>query len=159
MKKILAIIVVIVVIAVVAMLGIGLGFGKGSGDGSGDGKTNTSQEAINTEEQALAQSKAPIGKHIGKDTTKGLGAGAKPILGEMAAREDEENIKKALNGSDMVFVTCGMGGGTGTGAAPVVCEIATSMGILTVGIVTKPFLFEGKRRKDNAEDGITRMKK
>ena len=93
------------------------------------------------------------------NTTKGLGAGSNPVLGEMAAREDEENIKKALNGSDMVFVTCGMGGGTGTGAAPVVCEIAKSMGILTVGIVTKPFLFEGKRRKDNAEDGITRMKK
>ncbi len=76
----------------------------------------------------------------------------------MAAREDEENIKKYLNNTDMVFVTAGMGGGTGTGAAPVVCEIAKSMGILTVGIVTKPFLFEGKKRKENAENGIARMR-
>ena len=114
--------------------------------------------AMNTEEQALNQSKAPIQMHIGKDTTKGLGAGSNPVLGEMAAREDEENIRKALTGTDMVFVTAGMGGGTGTGAAPVVCEIAKSMGILTVGIVTKPFLFEGKRRKDNAEGGISKMR-
>ena len=114
--------------------------------------------AINTEEQALGQTKAPTVMHIGKDTTKGLGAGSNPVLGEMAAREDEENIRKALTGTDMVFVTAGMGGGTGTGAAPVVCEIAKSMGILTVGIVTKPFLFEGKRRKDNAEGGIARMR-
>ena len=114
--------------------------------------------AMNTEEQALNQSKANIQMHIGKDTTKGLGAGSNPVLGEMAAREDEENIRKALTGTDMVFVTAGMGGGTGTGAAPVVCEIAKSMGILTVGIVTKPFLFEGKRRKDNAEGGIARMR-
>ena len=124
-----------------------------------EGIRNVQFIAINTEEQALAQSEAPIVMHIGKDTTKGLGAGSNPILGEMAAREDEENIKKALNGADMAFVTCGMGGGTGTGAAPVVCEIAKSMGILTVGIVTKPFLFEGKKRKENAEDGIVRMKK
>lgn len=114
--------------------------------------------AMNTEEQALNQSKANIQMHIGKDTTKGLGAGSNPVLGEMAAREDEENIRKALTGTDMVFVTAGMGGGTGTGAAPVVCEIAKSMGILTVGIVTKPFLFEGKRRKDNAEGGIAKMR-
>ena len=115
--------------------------------------------SMNTEEQALSASKAEMVMHIGKDTTKGLGAGSNPILGEMAAREDEENIRRALNGTDMVFVTGGMGGGTGTGAAPVVCEIAKSMGILTVGIVTKPFLFEGQRRKNNAEDGIVRMKK
>lgn len=88
-----------------------------------------------------------------------MGAGSNPILGEMAAREDEENIRSVLTGTDMVFVTAGMGGGTGTGAAPVVCEIAKSMGILTVGIVTKPFIFEGKRRRNNAEDGIARMKK
>lgn len=123
-----------------------------------EGIRNVQFVAINTEEQALTQSKAPIQMHIGKDTTKGLGAGSNPILGEMAAREDEENIRKVLNGTDMVFVTCGMGGGTGTGAAPVVCEISKSMGILTVGIVTKPFLFEGKKRKDNAENGIARMK-
>lgn len=124
-----------------------------------EGIRNVQFIAINTEEQALAQSKANFQMHIGKNTTKGLGAGSNPILGEMAAREDEENIKSVLTGTDMVFVTAGMGGGTGTGAAPVVCEIAKSMGILTVGIVTKPFIFEGKKRRNNAEDGITRMKK
>ena len=124
-----------------------------------EGIRNVQFIAINTEEQALAQSKANFQMHIGKNTTKGLGAGSNPILGEMAAREDEENIKSVLTGTDMVFVTAGMGGGTGTGAAPVVCEIAKSMGILTVGIVTKPFIFEGKRRRNNAEDGIARMKK
>ena len=124
-----------------------------------EGIRNVQFIAINTEEQALAQSKANFQMHIGKNTTKGLGAGSNPILGEMAAREDEENIRSVLTGTDMVLVTAGMGGGTGTGAAPVVCEIAKSMGILTVGIVTKPFIFEGKRRRNNAEDGIARMKK
>ena len=124
-----------------------------------EGIRNVQFIAINTEEQALAQSKANFQMHIGKNTTKGLGAGSNPILGEMAAREDEENIRSVLTGTDMVFVTAGMGGGTGPGAAPVVCEIAKSMGILTVGIVTKPFIFEGKRRRNNAEDGIARMKK
>ena len=124
-----------------------------------EGISNVQFIAINTEEQALAQSKANFQMHIGKNTTKGLGAGSNPILGEMAAREDEENIRSVLTGTDMVFVTAGMGGGTGTGAAPVVCEIAKSMGILTVGIVTKPFIFEGKRRRNNAEDGIARMKR
>ena len=124
-----------------------------------EGIRNVQFIAINTEEQALAQSKANFQMHIGKNTTKGLGAGSNPILGEMAAREDEENIGSVLTGTDMVFVTAGMGGGTGTGAAPVVCEIAKSMGILTVGIVTKPFIFEGKRRRNNAEDGIARMKR
>ena len=113
---------------------------------------------MNTEEQALTQARADIKMNIGKNTTKGLGAGSNPILGEMAAREDEENIKKALEGADMVFVTAGMGGGTGTGAAPVVCEISKNMGILTVGIVTKPFVFEGKKRRENAEQGIARMR-
>lgn len=124
-----------------------------------EGIRNVQFIAINTEEQALAQSKANFQMHIGKNTTKGLGAGSNPILGEMAAREHEENIRSVLTGTDMVFVTAGMGGGTGTGAAPVVCEIAKSMGILTVGIVTKPFIFEGKRRRNNAEDGIARMKR
>ena len=123
-----------------------------------EGIENVQFIAMNTEEQALKQSKADTQMHIGKNTTKGLGAGSNPLLGEMAAREDEENIKKILTGADMVFVTAGMGGGTGTGAAPVVCEIAKSMGILTVGIVTKPFVFEGKRRLENAENGIARMR-
>ena len=124
-----------------------------------EGIRNVQFIAINTEEQALAQSKANFQMHIGKNTTKGLGAGSNPILGEMAAREDEENIRSVLTGTDMVFVTAGMGGGTGTGAAPIVAQAAKEMGILTVGIVTKPFIFEGKRRRNNAEDGIARMKK
>ena len=124
-----------------------------------DGIKNVQLIAMNTEEQALKQSKADIIMHIGKNTTKGLGAGSNPILGEMAAHEDEEKIIKALEGADMVFVAAGMGGGTGTGAAPIVCELSKRMGILTVGIVTKPFIFEGKRRRENAEVGIARMRK
>lgn len=123
-----------------------------------EGIKNVQFVAINTEEQILNHSKADVQMNIGKNTTKGLGAGANPVLGEMAAKEDEENIRKVLTGTDMVFVTAGMGGGTGTGAAPVVCEIAKSMGILTVGIVTKPFTFEGKKRKDNAANGVARMR-
>ena len=123
-----------------------------------EGIRNVQFIAINTEEQALAQNKATTVMHIGKGTTKGLGAGANPVLGEMAAREDEENIKKALANTDMVFVTCGMGGGTGTGAAPVVAEMARNLGILTVGVVTKPFGFEGKPRMRNAQEGIARLK-
>ncbi len=124
-----------------------------------EGIKNVQFISINTEEQILQSSKSDIQMNIGKNTTKGLGAGANPILGEMAAKEDEENIAKMLAGADMVFVTAGMGGGTGTGAAPVVCEIAKKMGILTVGIVTKPFAFEGKRRRDNALNGVSRMRK
>ena len=123
-----------------------------------EGIQNVQFVAVNTEEQILVHSKADIQMNIGKNTTKGLGAGANPVLGEMAAREDEENIRKVLAGTDMVFVTAGMGGGTGTGAAPVICEIAKNMGILTVGIVTKPFIFEGKKRKDNAINGVMRMR-
>ena len=123
-----------------------------------EGIQNVQFIAINTEEQALIGSKADIKMTIGKNTTKGLGAGSNPLLGEMAAREDEENIKKVLEGADMVFVTAGMGGGTGTGAAPVVCEISKNLGILTVGIVTRPFVFEGKRRLENADNGIARMR-
>ena len=123
-----------------------------------EGIQNVQFIAINTEEQILVHSKADVQMNLGKNTTKGLGAGANPVLGEMAAREDEENIRKVLAGTDMVFVTAGMGGGTGTGAAPVVCEIAKSMGILTVGIVTKPFIFEGKRRRDNAANGVAKMR-
>ena len=123
-----------------------------------EGIQNVQFIAINTEEQILVHSKADVQMNIGKNTTKGLGAGANPVVGDMAAREDEENIRKVLAGTDMVFVTAGMGGGTGTGAAPVVCEIAKSMGILTVGIVTKPFIFEGKRRRDNAANGVAKMR-
>ena len=113
---------------------------------------------VNTDKQALTLCKAPTVVQIGEKLTKGLGAGAKPEIGEKAAEESIEEIKQVLQGADMVFVTCGMGGGTGTGAAPVVAEIAKEMGILTVGVVTKPFIFEGKPRMNNALNGIERLK-
>ena len=110
--------------------------------------------AVNTENQVLELSKADVTIQIGEKVTKGLGAGANPQIGEAAAQESREDIIKALEGADMVFVTAGMGGGTGTGAAPVVAECAKEVGALTVGVVTKPFAFEGKRRRAAAEKGI-----
>lgn len=114
--------------------------------------------AINTDKQALYMSLAPNKIQIGEKLTKGLGAGANPEIGKRAAEESYEEIKKMLDGADMVFVTAGMGGGTGTGAAPIVAQIAKELGILTVGVVTKPFSFEGKVRKMQAEKGLTDMK-
>ncbi len=113
---------------------------------------------INTDKQALLLCKAPTTIQIGEKVTKGLGAGAKPEVGQQAAEESAEEIRQAVQGADMVFVTCGMGGGTGTGAAPVVAGIAKEMGILTVGVVTKPFSFEGRTRMNNALAGIERLK-
>ncbi len=113
---------------------------------------------VNTDKQALMLCKAPKLIQIGEKLTKGLGAGAKPEIGEKAAEESTEEIKEALQGADMVFVTCGMGGGTGTGAAPVVAKIAKEMNILTVGVVTKPFRFEAKTRMNNALGGINKIK-
>jgi cell division protein FtsZ len=104
----------------------------------------------NTDSQVLLKSLAPIKLQIGSELTNGLGAGANPEIGREAALESKEEIEAALQGADMVFITCGMGGGTGTGAAPVVAEIAQDLGALTVGIVTKPFSFEGKKRMDQA---------
>jgi len=113
---------------------------------------------VNTDKQALQLCKAPRLLQIGEKLTKGLGAGAKPEVGEKAAEESVEEIQAALKGADMVFVTCGMGGGTGTGAAPVVAKVAKDMGILTVGVVTKPFRFEAKVRMTNALGGIERIR-
>lgn len=113
---------------------------------------------INTDKQALKLCKAPTPLQIGEKLTKGLGAGAKPEVGEKAAEENIEEIRQAITGADMVFVTCGMGGGTGTGAAPVVAKIAKDMGILTVGVVTKPFKFEARTRMTNAVTGIDKLK-
>ena len=110
--------------------------------------------AVNTENQVLELSKEDVTIQIGEKVTKGLGAGANPQVGEEAAQESREEIIKALEGADMVFVTAGMGGGTGTGAAPIVAECAKEVGALTVGVVTKPFAFEGKRRRAAAEKGI-----
>lgn len=114
--------------------------------------------AINTDAQALYHSDADTKINIGKSTTRGLGAGSAPSVGKQSAEESSEEIKQALDQTDMVFITCGLGGGTGTGAAPVVAEIAKELGILTVGVVTKPFDFEGPRRKNQAEDGLLALK-
>ena len=112
---------------------------------------------INTDKQALTLCKAPTILQIGEKLTKGLGAGAKPEVGEKAAEESIEELKQIMEGADMVFVTCGMGGGTGTGAAPVVAGVAKEMGILTVGVVTKPFKFEARTRMSNALMGIEKL--
>ena len=113
---------------------------------------------VNTDKQALASCKSPRLLQIGADLTKGLGAGAKPEVGEKAAEESREDIASALRGADMVIVTCGMGGGTGTGAAPIVAQIAKEQGALTVAVVTRPFEFEAKRRMDNAKAGIEKLR-
>ena len=114
--------------------------------------------AVNTDKQALHTSKVEHKIQIGEKLTRGLGAGANPEVGKKAAEESKDEIIKVLEGADMVFVTAGMGGGTGTGAAPVIAQLAKEMGILTVGVVTKPFVFEGKVRMKNAENGIAELK-
>lgn len=114
--------------------------------------------AVNTDAQALLMSDADVKLHIGSKLTRGLGAGADPVVGEAAAEESREQIKEVLAGADMVFVTAGKGGGTGTGAAPVIAEIARELGALTVGVVTRPFGFEGRRRAVQADEGITKLK-
>ena len=114
---------------------------------------------VNTDKQALQLCKAPNTIQIGEKVTKGLGAGAQPEVGRQAAEESSEELRQAMQGADMVFVTCGMGGGTGTGASPVVAGIAKEMGILTVGVVTKPFRFEARTRMNNALAGIENLKK
>ena len=123
-----------------------------------EGLKNVEFIAINTDKQALLLSNASQKIQIGEKLTKGLGAGANPEIGKKAAEESREEITAAIKGANMVFITAGMGGGTGTGAAPVVAEIAKSMDILTVGVVTKPFPFEGKRRMRHAEMGIENLK-
>ena len=114
--------------------------------------------AANTDAQALGMSDADVKIDIGRNLTRGLGAGSNPEVGRQAAEEHMDEIREALNGSDMVFITAGKGGGTGTGAAPVVAELAKSSGALTIGVVTRPFSFEGSRRSVQAEEGIQRLK-
>jgi cell division protein FtsZ len=115
--------------------------------------------SVNTDSQALRTSKADFKIQIGRKLTRGLGAGARPEIGRQAIEENKNEVADLVQGADMVFVTCGMGGGTGTGAAPVVAQLARESGALTVGIVTKPFLFEGRRRMRQAETGISEMRK
>ncbi|MGH7691563.1 MAG: cell division protein FtsZ [Candidatus Dormibacteria bacterium] len=113
--------------------------------------------AVNTDQQALDTSDAPTKIHVGRKVTRGLGCGGDPEVGEMAAEESREELSSALHEADMVFVTSGMGGGTGTGAAPIIAEIARSSGALTIGVVTKPFTFEGRKRMEAAERGVDQL--
>ncbi len=114
--------------------------------------------AVNTDAQALYYSEASSKINIGKATTRGLGAGSNPDVGKQAAEESREDLRAVIDGADMVFVTCGLGGGTGTGAAPIIAELAKEMGILTVAVVTKPFTFEGHRRRTQAEEGLDNLR-
>ena len=115
--------------------------------------------SINTDSQALKSSRAQVTLQVGKKLTRGLGAGARPEVGRQALAESEEDVRRALEGADLVFVTAGMGGGTGTGAAPMVAEIARDMGALTIGIITRPFSFEGKKRERQADQGLTERRR
>src|SRR5688500_4509717 len=113
---------------------------------------------VNTDAQALIHSAAPVRVRIGDKLTKGLGSGGNPVIGQKAAEETTEELYEVLKGSDMVFITAGMGGGTGTGASPVIASIAQELGTLTVGVVTKPFTFEGAHRRKVADQGIEQLK-
>src|SRR5256886_17406785 len=113
---------------------------------------------VNTDAQALLMSDADVKIHIGEAVTRGLGAGANPEVGRSAAQESRDELKEALKGADMVFVTAGEGGGTGTGGAPIVAELSRELGALTVGVVTKPFAFEGRKRSQQAELGIDNLR-
>jgi len=115
--------------------------------------------SVNTDSQALSSSRSDVKVQIGKKLTRGLGAGARPEIGRQAIEENRDEVLEHLQGADLVFVTCGMGGGTGTGAAPIIAQIAKDIGALTVGIVTKPFLFEGRKRMKQAEMGITELRR
>ncbi len=137
--------------------------GVGGGGGNAVNRMIAAQVAgvefwsINTDSQALSQSGAPKRLQVGQKLTRGLGAGGNPAIGQKAAEESRDEIAQALEGSDLVFITAGMGGGTGTGAAPIVAEVAKEMGALTVGIITRPFTFEGRRRTSQADEGIAAL--
>lgn len=143
----------------IRVLGIGGGGGNSLQHMINESLSGVEFIAINTDSQALSKSTSPLKVQIGVKLTNGLGAGCDPNKGRKAAEESKEDIKKLLQGSDMVFITAGMGGGTGTGAAPIIAEIAKETGALTVAVVTKPFKFEGKRHMVNAESGITELSK
>ncbi len=145
-------------IAQIKVIGVGGGGNNAVNRMIDAGLSGVEFVSINTDKQALLSSQANQKIQIGEKLTKGLGAGANPDVGAKAAEESYDEIAQAISGSDMVFVTAGMGGGTGTGAAPIVAQIAKDMGVLTLGIVTKPFLFEGKQRSNRADEGIAALK-
>ena len=142
----------------IKVIGIGGGGGNAVNTMIGAKLSGVDFMVANTDAQSLEASQAPIRIQLGSQVTKGLGAGANPEIGRRAALEDQDKIKEYLSGSDMIFITAGMGGGTGTGGAPVVARMAREVGALTVGVVTKPFIFEGKKRMRQAEEGIEELK-
>lgn len=142
----------------IKVVGVGGGGGKSLDRMIESGIKDVEFIAVNTDAQALHNSKANVKLHIGKQTTRGLGAGADPAIGRAAAEESREEIKKSLEGADMVFVVATMGGGTGSGGAPIVSEVAKEIDSLTVGFATKPFSFEGEKRRRNAETGIANLR-
>jgi len=145
--------------ALMRVCGIGGGGGNAVNRMIAERLTGVEFVSINTDAQALLHNQADVKVQIGKKLTRGLGAGARPEIGRQAIEENRDDVLRVLEGSDLVFVTCGMGGGTGTGAAPIISQLARDVGALTVGIVTKPFLFEGRKRMRQAEIGIAEMRK
>ena len=145
-------------LAVIKVVGIGGGGVNAVNRMIEEGLRGVEFIAINTDAQALLMSDADVKLDVGRELTRGLGAGANPDVGRQAAEDHEEEIQEVLKGADMVFVTAGEGGGTGTGGAPVVARIARSLGALTIGVVTRPFTFEGRRRSNQAENGIETLR-
>ena len=145
-------------LAVIKVVGIGGGGVNAVNRMIEEGLRGVEFIAINTDAQALLMSDADVKLDVGRELTRGLGAGANPDIGAKAAQDHREEIEEVLKGADMVFVTAGEGGGTGTGGAPVVAEVARALGALTIGVVTRPFGFEGKRRAAQADTGIERLR-
>ncbi|HEX6386303.1 MAG TPA: cell division protein FtsZ, partial [Anaerolineae bacterium] len=145
-------------VAVIRVVGVGGGGCNAVNRMIDAGVSGVDFIAVNTDNQALLTSDAPVRVRIGEKLTRGLGAGGHPEQGEKAAEESIDEIYAVLEGADMVFITAGMGGGTGTGAAPIVAKVAREHGALTIGVVTRPFLFEGSKRANAAEQGIERLK-
>src|ERR1700752_5384083 len=143
--------------AKIKVIGVGGGGGNAVNRMIGAGMEGIEFVTANTDLQALQMSRAPVKIQLGVKLTNGLGAGANPEVGRKAALEDADKIIEALEGADMVFVTAGLGGGTGTGAAPIIASLASEMGALTVAVVTKPFSFEGKRRMSQADRGLNEL--
>ncbi len=145
-------------VANIKVIGVGGGGGNAVNRMIKSGLKGIEFITINTDAQALYHSEAAVKINIGKETTRGLGAGSNPDLGRQAAEESIDSIKDSIEGADMIFITCGLGGGTGTGGAPVIANLAKEMGILTVAVVTKPFTFEGQRRKTQCDEGFENLK-
>ena len=145
-------------LAVIKVVGVGGGGTNAVNRMVESGLTGVEFIAVNTDAQALLDTDADVKIHIGSKATRGLGAGANPEVGLAAAQESRDELKEALKGADMIFVTAGEGGGTGTGAAPILASLGRELGALTVGVVTKPFAFEGRRRSDQADGGIQNLR-